>query len=566
MINKKVFGKWIMKIFAAVMKFIAPTLCVKQWTVKNTSAVRIFGQDPNERAKAFLPGVKREMRAIRKLKFTDAQLRERIWSRETMVSLLKASRYALVERITSSDEDMLNILVEQRDFEALSSAFKAATPKKEYLRKFLFENVNLALIVCGRVPQAFNDFSLKELPQDKEYRQDLLMKFLNVDVTKNPKVAEHWATEVVNYNIKDFSLEDSERELMATAMFDLRLLDYDFSEMLVDLRVYHPDFFAEVTQFAPKSSHFAAYVCKLLPVMARNYNASVKEIAEESRTWITLAKNGMFHPDIQESVLQLAEIKDENPDEFWKGMQEKLIDEVADYEIILVALKKLPASYRTELESKLVNAVKTPMQAKEAMKLVDEKYHKKLVTELIRLATKPQDSNVLVDFFPFTDSDWETVAEEAVRKLASWGKLPVERLEELNSYLRDAAVEEWEIQSEIEALDHGFGTDLMRHKLHGRAEQILFHNSYLWMEKLVPLYVEQNCMDDDSFKTLVSYDRDKRNYSISRYIPDIVKIHAEKHGLSEKNYMDLMNSPYYSYLAPTLKNFKRGKMPPTAEA
>jgi len=62
-------------------------------------------------------------------------------------------------------------------------------------------------------------------------------------------------------------------------------------------------------------------------------------------------------------------------------------------------------------------------------------------------------------------------------------------------------------------------------------------------------------MSESAFKVLVSNIRDSQNYGIEERVSKLVRLHAEKWGLSEKNYKDLMQSEYYSKLAAVLKKY-----------
>ena len=90
----KTVKEGIRRAYIAVMQVIKPNWCVEKKTLKSEAP---FALD-------WCPGKEKELCAIKSLRFNETALKERFWSLETRIELLKQGNYALVEDISTQEE------------------------------------------------------------------------------------------------------------------------------------------------------------------------------------------------------------------------------------------------------------------------------------------------------------------------------------------------------------------------------------------------------------------------------------------------------------------------------
>lgn len=576
--NKKSFGKWLVAIFAAVMRTIAPTLCVKFFT-KRYKYSRYYGSYHNASAMAFLPHTEKQLKAIKRLKLSDEQLQERVWSRKAQIALLKDGRYALLERVDSKDTEMLDLLCQYGGAEQIAKVFVRSTPSVTYLRRFLLAHTEKAIAVAGIAPSVFNDLGYDDLPATAV--TEILSIFLSLDLEdkKSKSIARHWAEEVMKRPAYYASALDGEDAVVFDkAMHVLTNTEYDFSEILDSLKVYHPKWYAEVRDKAWLSPNLAKYLGKVLPEIGKrlgdlcHYSLDVPiegdgleaSVEEDALRWLNAAALNLQEPDVQIELMKLPEMAEKEPSLLWHELQEKVVCAVTEFGAIKMAINKLPAKYRPMLEPVLAHAIKSPYQAEIALEMLGTEYHDGILKKMVETATN-YDAETILRKYPF--NGWlEDTAKTAVKKLAEAGILPLDRMQELTKPLQDYAWERLEVQAELAFLaQYKIPEEVMRRKLHPEAEVVLFSHSYShFANQPAKLYVLTNVLSDAGFKQLATVQRIE-NCSVGDIAKDLLRLYANNHGLSEQNYIDLMAGPYKA-LAPELKCYLRSEMTEVAPA
>lgn len=575
----------MLRAFAAVVKTVFPTWAVKSFTIKEKRQGYgiTLGYDYEAKARLFLPGAKKELKAIKKLKLDENGLCERIWSPETEMTLLKEGNYALVSRIKSNNAQALDIICATNNAELIAKVFTNSTPSATYLGAWLQKAPKeTVLAVIDLAPTAFGDLKYADLTYDDDttylYMKALVECAEGYDDKKREKVAQHWAEETIKRDVimEWYNVVDIRKDLLDSAMKVLVDADYDFTQYLKKLERYHDKWYATIRDNAMSSRHIASYLIERLPEvwfrldtekstrLSQRYGENLSK-ADEGMAWMTMLSYKFNEPRVAIAALKICTYLT-----YWKPgavveqLQAALVRDICGFYAIELALSKLPEKFKSALQAKLFKAITTADEAKKAMKLLPKSYKKGVRAKLVE-KTVESDAKILLSYWPFNGWEAET-AEKAVRKLAEEKKLPLTKLEELPEELRAAAIEELEILSEISAIGRAYYGDLqkelMKQKFHARSESYLFQLDYNWQE-LKQLYITYNEMDEKSFKVLVNF-RGTGYGGDEGKIGDLIRLHANTWGLTEKEYNALMQSPY-SPLAADLKKTCKSEVVSEAE-
>jgi len=564
--------------FATVVKTVAPTMAVKYFTLKESRGHGfILGYDYEEKPRLFLPGVAQELKAIKKLALTEDGIRARVWSPETEIELLKEGNYALIGNIKSGNKEALDIICATDDPQLIAKVFSQATPSTTYLRNWLKSaKEHVVVDVIKRVPTVFNDLHYEDV-EKLNYLGALVNCALEPDASKQTKnAAKKWAEEVITRKEYMNCLLKSKPEMAAlfdSAMSVLLGADYNFSRYMEMLERYHEKWYGAIRDHADFSAYIEDYLIERLPkvwfmaevngvrTFARRYGYEMTD-KQDAASWMVLVRKFIDRPRVAIAAMQTCSyLTYRNPDVVVVDLQKALVEGISTFYIAEEALSKLPQQYRWQVQAKLYEAIKTADEAKQAFKLLPKSYRKGVRAKLVE-KTVERDASILLSYWPFAGWEAET-AEKAVRKLASFKALPMSKLEELPEELRAAAIEELEILSEISAIGRAYYGDLqkelMKQKFHSRAESYLFQLDYNWQE-LKQLYISSNEMDEKSFKVLVNF-RGTGYGGDEGKIGDLIRLHANTWGLTETEYKDLMQSPYYSAMAADLKKHCKSAEP-----
>jgi len=545
------FRERVLRAYACIMRTLFPTHCVKSLTLNYIKTKR--GSRKNENADMFLPGKDKELRAIKKLQFGMEEIRQRQWSPETEIELLKQSNFALVSRI--KNEAALNIVVEHGYISPICEAMNVFTPSKGYLLNLIRHwNKEKLFSVIEGVPSAFD--SLKEwdilgVTEKQAYEGKELWAVARALVNAKP---EKWAPKFIAEVMKIVPSRLNEHALAALECFVEVAIEnrVDISTSTPYLMVIHPDLYVKLrialTQEGdPKK--FYPYVKLMFPQLVtkldNNFGAiyakegpsawarSKKKLteAQEAAVWLSFA----LRPTTIDLVVDnLSAIKSRVSEKAFQSVEDDVFMFSTGTREILSLMKfyKDDAQKQEELREKLLGAASP--------------------------------HNALRQFYPF--NGWkEDQAERAVRAMAVGKTLP-EDLSALSVELQAAAIQELEIQSEMAAIGStclllSDQEKLMEQKLHARSEIFLFQKDYNWHE-MKAHYIISNKMEEESFRALVNFCGTGYQDDENR-IRKLIFLHAHNWGLSAQNYKDLMQSPLYADLGARLKSYvqKAGRVP-----
>lgn len=583
-------------MFALIVKTVAPTMAVKFFTVWFAEGRSWYKADAKEKARFFLPGAAKEAAAVMKLNLTESQLRRRVWSDGTCEALLKQGDTSLW--YLAKSEEAYNLIVSTGDAKVIADTFRTNTPSVAYLKSWLaVAPEKLVIDVIKAAPAAFNDVKMADLK--REYQQALLGLYdAKNKEGYNSKLAARRAEEVIQRDdlMKSYLTSagfEEERELFDKAMEILVETDFDFTKYLKDLERCHKEWYRTIRAKAGESKHLVAYLVERIPQVwfcakfstgyevgkihhlenfEETYRGENWSRVMDARGWLQLAYENISKPEVIKVCLDhITDLTYACPCGAIAKMQKALVEGVEGYTLIKLALSKLPEQYHWQLKSKLYGAISSYAEAREATRLLPKSYRKGLRAKLVK-CTCTSDADAFVrTYWPF--GQWEPEnAEAAVRKLAQLRELPIEKLGELSEDLQKAALEEVDFVSETAVLlaDRSETSTpgqteqkLLSRQLRPRSEAILFTMGYHWQEAKLQ-YISKFKMSEAGFKAMVNHcgnygEDEERGFAL-------VRAHAERWGLNEREYLLLYNSPYYSDLAAPLKCCKGKAEEPTAEA
>ena len=572
-------------MFALIVKTVAP---VKFFTVWFKEGCSWYKEKAKERAKFFLPGVKAEVKAIKKLRLSEDQLKRRVWSEGTCEELLKQGDTSLW--YLAKSEEAYNLIVTTGDAKLISKVFANNTPSVAYLKSWLLvASEGLVIDVIKVAPAAFNDVKMDAL---KRKYQLTLLGVYDADNKEgyNSKLAARRAEEVIQRgDLMESYLTsagfEEKRELFDRAMDILVETDYDFTKYLQTLERCHEEWYEKVSNRAGESKHLVAYLEERIPQVwfrakfceigndkepmrfDENYRGENWTRVMGARGWLQLAYENISKPEVIKVCLDhITDLTYGTPCGAIAEMQRRLVAKVEGYQLIKLALSQLPEKYHWQLKSKLYEAISSYAEAREATRLLPKSYRKGLRAKLVEMTCKSDAAELIRTYWPFLNWEPEN-AEKAVRRLAQLKALPFERLGELSEELRNAALEEVNVVAEKETLmvDNSETStpgqeqkEVLKRQIHPRSEVILFTRDYNWHEIKLE-YISSFKMSEIGFKALVNHQ--------GRYSDDeergrtLVRAHAEKWGLTEGEYLALTRSPYYSNLAAPLKGCKPVEAP-----
>lgn len=590
-------------MFASIVKTVAPVWTVKFFTIWFQEGRSWYKADGKEKASLFLPGVKAEVKAIKKLKLTEDQLKRRVWSDGACEALLKQGNTSLW--FLAKTKEAYDLVVATGDAKLIADVFANNTPSVEYLKHWLGTAEECVVkAVIGAKPSVFNDLKMSDLK--REYQMALLALY-DADNKKSyvSKLSVRRAEEIFNVYVDCYlrtAAIAEEKELFDCTMGVLLDVDYDFTKYLEKLERCHEEWYEKIRAKAAKSSHLVDYIVERLPRVwfsakfstgyevgkihhlesfDERYDGENWPRVMDARGWLQLAYENLSSEVIKVCLDHITDLKYGNPCGAIRKMQERLVQKVEGYELIKLALSKLPEQYKSALQSKLYASITSYCEARECMhgsskeeivriKAFPRSYRKGLRAKLVEMTCKSDAAELIRTYWPFTNWEAEN-AEAAVRKLAQLKKLPLDKLGELTEELKKAALDEVDVVAETETLlvDSSECSvpgktvqELVSRRLHPRAEMVLLTRDYHWQE-LKLQYISQFKMSEAGFKALVNHcgncgGDEQRGFAL-------VRAHAERWGLTESEYLALTRSPYYSSLAAPLKCCKGKKAEATDE-
>lgn len=567
---EKILYEWLTIVWAMVMRNLFPILSVKYCTKKQKGCMI------NPYASKFLPTVEKQLAAIKKLGLTGGELLDRVWSKETKAALFKEGNYALTDTVASDDREyFMDEVVRTKNAKIIAGFFKRMTPTKDYLKRFVKEHTELAMAVAKQQPNIFNNLNSDELPEV------LFSSFLQQDLNSTDE-AGRWVK-----GFYDILRTKQSGNLEQAKHFDdvMKLLmnvNYNFANDLANLQKYHPVWYAAIRDKSEDSPHFADYLVERLPRLVKAITPSAgqnskkykgKDIPEAKEVWAWLAKLAEAIPLVGQSrkeyegkdlsaaqdvvawlyhamkKIASAEVQKVLLDNLpignnfhvWSRIREELLKHLTQFETIAKALEKMPSKYEPELKKRLFESISNAKEAQKALELLDENQREAILQKMVSTATSG-DASVLVKYFPFGGFPQET-AILAIKKLIDYGRLPLERLAELDEVLTSVAKEYSEVKMEIKDLGKSLRP---KNKLHEESEVYFFTHNVSLLRAAGCQYVRDYKLSGKGFAVLVST-KSVNGENVETLFKEMLKTYVEKHGLDMTEYIALCNSDYKDY-------------------
>lgn len=496
----------IQGMLVAVLKKFAPKYCVRKKTLLS-----------NPKAEMYLPGYNKEYPIAKNMR--DCEISQRLWSPETRRSLFESGNSALIKTVCSEDELMCVFASGNED--NMLKALSVYTPTKDFvLRELPMQTYPFNFKVAKHVPTVFKKLSLKEFFRIANGSVRKMMLAL----ARGDKSGE-WAVKFVNHILEGGTGGENLSELVEIAMgYNKKLNLKKISEL--DYRCYSE----AVARVGFNSNDNNLYCLQFFPTiaslkpMANVYSDMLRigyrfgDEATEGYVWLRIAFDNMIHPAVYKCFLDdLSKLK--------KVIQESLYRQIID-EMIKCCSSYTFAVELLENEPKLVNE-NVLYERMYALKSVD----------------------VHLGFFPYAKWD-EELAKKAIVDLINEKVFPVSKFGELSQGLQEFAKNELECAAQKIAISsQSTRVDAVKTKLHQKAEEMLF-TSYYYDDKCVKEYITNYKMEEDSFYVLVC------GGCITNFssVVEALVLHAQKWGLTEKQYFWLLQSPLAGY-AVMVKDF-----------
>ena len=458
-----------------------------------------------------------------------------VWSKEFRVWLLQKKEYALIDDC-ASQEELEEVLFNPCSTSIRSIAVRRCTPNHTTILWFVNETEKFeeVLDLATAVPAAFESLTAKEaLGRGTDKHSDLMWTLINKYSARATDYLELiLSSEILKERCKD------DVPLLTDIAIAKKL---DLMPCLASLKVEFPAVYAKVREHAMDMGNCAVrLVLKGFPLAMDTlsstggdaYLKSVNDLRivaiagelEESydaAAWLRISYQMMDKADICSLMLS-----------HWNSIKEHVSNAVYQ-----------------QLCEKLVKNISNPHQAKQALGLLDVSFKPSIIDKLLNIVSD-KGASWLSDLFPF--KDWsDEQQKKAIRIMAAGKTLPKERMNEISEELQKIAFEELEIQSELTVIHSGNKEEmkeLIAHKLHSRSEVALLCSGYRRADAYGQEYINNHKMDESSFADIVLRTRDDNGSSITS-MPNFIRTHAAKWGLSAQNYQDLLQSPYSSLAA-----------------
>lgn len=544
--TKKSFGKFILNVWAAVLRVLFPRYCVKCLTLKKRSD-----------AWRYLPGKEKELKLIDKLELTSEDIAARVWSYETKLALLAGSNPAFNSALIGdiNTEKELVAVWRKGVVKDIIAAMRVYTPSHTKMLQFLncgrFDIPTWCRIATA-VPAAFESLQPWEILGVEEktpcYTEKDRWCLALALAEARPVWAPLFITEL--RNIPPQRLGQRGEELMRMFFAVAFKAKADISQLMPYLYVIFPELYLKVRADYTSYKNFAPFVEMMFPQVfkflkpddAKTSFSQIKfpakvEDGEEAYVWLFIVYKMLGDKVVYQLMLKHLKALKEHVS---KGLFNEMFGQMIDYAHDAGELKTLYAM------CKAVDA--------------DSMLWATIQERIVNLAAVKENCVRFGFAFPF--KGWEKeVAKRAVVLMAQQKQLAgfVNRLTELPYGLEQVALETMEIQSQLDALD---STNLEKMvttmKLYPEAEKKFFcmdsnlceqQNS---LKELKLGYIRQHQPDDATFSALLSYtcmlSYDSRKVLIVAY--------AEKWGLRKWQYQLAMQS-HFSAEAPLWKQYVR---------
>ena len=494
-----------LQLHAAAVKNVFPSVAVKKYTRKS-----------NEKANLYLPSDEKQCELAETM--SEDELRERVWSLETRIHLLKRREYALLSDIRTEAEFRILVSEAPAPVEIVARAMKYYTPTKAMVLQLLDRYELQAVELIKAVPAAFDSLMPWEVlgvkvneatPTDSEcwaFAEALVA----AKASWAPKFMEE-LRKVVPRNLGE--LGKGRFKLFFERAYDAK---EDISGLMLYMAVFFPGLYAKVRENYYRYDDFSSYFCKIFPQL--------------------LEKLGARQVDDLLAVAVGGELEDWADAYAWLSIGLSRLDNDKIYDCILSSLPKLKKQLSEvaygQLFGLLVEKAKTAHDINVLMSYGVEAHQPSLRRKLVASAS----AFFIQHHFPFTGWE-EDLAKKALWLLAGEEKIPVQRLNELTSALQTAAINAMQAQAEIAALKAD-RLAAVEHHLLPEAELFLFSqgNDY---QKYKIIYLKKYKVAEATFVRLLRHEY--TSYA-KEFLLEQVVAYASKWGLTREQYLLILQS------------------------
>lgn len=522
----------IRRAYIALVQKFAP-----MWVVKNKvlKANRPFAYD-------WLMGSEKELKAIKALRLSAEEIKLRVWSNETRISLLKGNNYALIDDICLSEErdvvlenakrylaDDMFTMSNNISADIVVKALKFSTPSAEGLKQIINCLGKASLVkVVDSFPKGFNDvkpFEVLGLPSLHSYTVGVSEKRWDVALIlskHNPKLSLEFMKLMLN--AQEGSMSPQEKGIFESFFNIAFKSDQDMSPFIGRLYQEFPELYVELRKNANNNPHVGEYLHKMWDGLIKpfyNQSANVpnftfatdnakREDGVEAYYWLKIAKASLSNAKVMRILVgQLAFLKE-----------------------------KLDKSNFNFLITMLARTFHSADQAVKIMEYVESYDDIHGIRErLIKVAT-PDDLSLR---FPF--HDWsERQKKAAIKRLVEADKFPTERMGELEVEYQAFAKEAMLSRSQILILAKNDSAEWRSlfsiGNLTSEAEKFMLSSSS-YLAKIKLEYIRQYGLTKQGFNHLLGM----RAASFEQGYEYLLE-YAKKKGLTEEQHLQVMQSIY----------------------
>ena len=525
---------------ARVLSCIFPAYAVKRKTlIANPNAKDWVIKD-----------VAKALHLIKKLKLSEKEIAERVWLPSVRMELLSKGdpsvRRALASTV-KSDSELMAVLT-YGNVEDKVAAVRSFTPSAKRMRSLLSSPktcVDFLREMAKEAPTAFNTLTVREIldmttwqkcNQVKDWRWDLAFCLMSASPEWCPKfmalIKEISPMQLAERDIRNF------KKIFAIAI----KAKVSLAGFLSYMSVFFKEEYVQYVNAFAKYSKFDAEFEEMFPQY-------VKYLKDGANYYYSLT---MLDTHIGENT------SSEDVAYAWLGIGRDLVHRSSNiFNVFLNNIENIYAGNSNvgkELVDKMTECAHSiedleRLQQKMGDVIDKDKFNERAYSIILAKSKfyGYADAPNYLKFFPFTDWKVEN-AKHAVRRIVLCNKLPVDRLEELSEELQLYVLQTMEAQSQLGALNAGRVDKLVKLQLYPEVEIELFCKKYQSCKEQILSYIDSFGMSQEAYEAIIR--RDDVRESFVDYLTE----YAEKYGLTQRQYVQLMQSRG-SGLAPFLKMY-----------
>ena len=506
------------RFFAAVLRVFFPQIAVKYFIKKGS-----------RNATLYLPSVEKQLQLIEKLNFRDRELREREWSLETKLELLRKMNFALLSDVQTKEE--FDIVSDRGSAKEIVAAMRHYTPEKKKLLELIRKNDKVVEGLVAVKPSVLDGFEVWELFSISKGSAVPTNDSRWIWAMNLSRRSSSWAPKFIDVlsRINSGNLVETGRKLFEF-FFNLAYeRGENVSELMPYMKKHFPSLYAKVRDNYRRYYDFSPYFCKMFP------------------DTLCLKKH-----DIRDLRIKPAGAKPNGwADAYaWLAIGFELLNKSKVYQCVREALPELKSCLTAEaynqLFEKMIDAAKSADDVKFLMEIGEDKFLHDLQKKLVGCSDALE---FLQGQFPFKSWSEET-AEAALVSLADKCMIPVDRIDELTPALKQIALDAMEASAEIAAIDY----DVLRavsvlSPFVPKAQKHLFMSNCCYsrdMRDAQNQYAENYRIDYEAFLYILNHHEDTER------ILELVMKQAQKLLLTPEQYLAVMQSRI-RHKAPELK-------------